>query len=106
MGNRAPLAKDSQGQKDFRRLTLSSKRRVYEVARDLGIDNKALIAALGKIGVSDVKNHMSVLSPDDEDRVKKHLGKGGSASSDIVFWATAASRSTSPFMSSIFLLFA
>lgn len=59
---------------------MSGKRRVYEVARDLGIDNKALLAVLQKVGVPDVKNHMSVLTTADEDRVKKHLGKGTSES--------------------------
>lgn len=55
---------------------MSNKRRVYEVARDLDVDNKVLLSALENLGVKDVKNHMSVLSTDDEDRVKKHLGKG------------------------------
>ncbi|MCC6900236.1 MAG: translation initiation factor IF-2 N-terminal domain-containing protein, partial [Polyangiaceae bacterium] len=34
--------------------------RVYEIARDLGIENKALVALLQSIGVADVRNHMSV----------------------------------------------
>src|SRR5688572_482586 len=57
---------------------MSAKRRVYEVARDLGLDNKALLGVLESLGVQDVKNHMSVLSTDDEDRIKKHLGRAGS----------------------------
>ncbi len=55
---------------------MSGKRRVYEVARELGMDNKALLAVLERVGVSDVKNHMSVLTTDDESRVKSHLNKG------------------------------
>ena len=56
---------------------MSAKRRVYEVARDLGLENKSLLGVLETLGVQDVKNHMSVLSTEDEDRVKKHLGKAG-----------------------------
>src|SRR6188768_2967668 len=55
---------------------MSGKRRVYEVARELGMDNKAFLAVLETVGVSDVKNHMSVLTADDESRVKRHLNKG------------------------------
>ena len=38
---------------------MSGKLRVYEVARDLGMDNKALVALLQSVGFSEVKNHMS-----------------------------------------------
>lgn len=59
---------------------MSGKRRVYEVARELEMDNKAFLAVLKSLNVPDVKNHMSVLTNDDEARVKQHLGKGGGAS--------------------------
>lgn len=49
--------------------------RVYEIARDLGMENKALVALLQSIGVSDVRNHMSVVGPDAVERVKRHLEK-------------------------------
>ena len=49
--------------------------RVYEIARDLGIDNKSLVALLQSIGVADVRNHMSVVGPDAVERVKRHLDK-------------------------------
>ncbi|MCK6535340.1 MAG: translation initiation factor IF-2 [Polyangiaceae bacterium] len=49
--------------------------RVYEIARDLGIENKALVALLQSIGVADVRNHMSVVGPDAVERVKRHLEK-------------------------------
>ena len=49
--------------------------RVYEIAKDLGIDNKALVALLQSIGVADVRNHMSVVGPDAVERVKRHLEK-------------------------------
>ncbi len=54
---------------------MSGKRRVYEVARDLGMDNKALVALVQTLGVPDVKNHMSALSPEDEEKIKRHLEK-------------------------------
>ena len=60
---------------------MSGKRRVYEVARELGMDNKAFLAVLDNVGVPDVKNHMSVLTSDDEARVKRHLGKESGDSS-------------------------
>ncbi len=49
--------------------------RVYEIARDLGMENKALVALLQSIGVSDVRNHMSVVGPDAVERVRRHLEK-------------------------------
>ena len=61
-------------------VQLSGKRRVYEVARELEMDNKAFLAVLKSLNVPDVKNHMSVLTSEDESRVKQHLGKGGGAS--------------------------
>lgn len=54
---------------------MSSKLRVYEVARDLKIENKQLVALLHSVGVSDVKNHMSVVPPEALERVKRHLEK-------------------------------
>ncbi|MCE7892040.1 MAG: hypothetical protein DYH12_20450, partial [Sorangiineae bacterium PRO1] len=52
-----------------------TKMRVYEIARDLGMENKALVALLQSIGVSDVRNHMSVVGPDAVERVRRHLEK-------------------------------
>lgn len=52
-----------------------TKLRVYEVARDLGLDNKALVALLQSVGVSDVRNHMSAVAPEAIERVKRQLEK-------------------------------
>ena len=41
-----------------------SKVRVYEVAKDLNMENKALVALFQAIGVTDVKNHMSSVGPE------------------------------------------
>ncbi|HVU03309.1 MAG TPA: translation initiation factor IF-2 [Polyangiaceae bacterium] len=52
-----------------------SKLRVYEVARDLGLENKALVALFQAIGVTDVRNHMSAVAPEQIERVKRHMEK-------------------------------
>ena len=54
---------------------MSIKLRVYEVARDLGLDNKALVALLQSVGVPDVRNHMSAVAPEVVERVKRHIEK-------------------------------
>jgi len=54
---------------------MSIKLRVYEVARDLGLDNKALVALLQAVGVPDVRNHMSAVPPEVVERVKRQLEK-------------------------------
>ncbi|MDQ1278688.1 MAG: translation initiation factor, partial [Thermodesulfobacteriota bacterium] len=47
-----------------------SKMRVYELARELGVDNKDLIARLEKMGIA-VKSHSSTLEDSDVERVKR-----------------------------------
>ena len=54
---------------------MTTKLRVYEVARDLGMDNKALVNLLQSVGVSEVRNHMSAVAPEAIERVKRHLEK-------------------------------
>ena len=54
---------------------MSSKQRVYEVARELGLQNKALVALFQSVGVSEVRNHMSAVAPEAVERVKRHLEK-------------------------------
>src|SRR5512135_737808 len=57
-----------------------SKLRVYEVAKDLGLDNKSLVAVFQAIGVTDVRNHMSAVAPEQIERVKRHMEKQGAES--------------------------
>src|SRR6188508_3255767 len=52
-----------------------TKLRVYEIAKDLGMDNKALVALLQSVGVSEARNHMSAIAPEAVERVKRHLEK-------------------------------
>ncbi len=49
-----------------------SKKRVYELAKELGLDNKELISRLEKIGVI-VKSHSSTLEEADLERIQKEL---------------------------------
>jgi translation initiation factor IF-2 len=46
--------------------------RVYEIAREVGLPNKELIAKIRALGL-EVNNHMSTLDPDDVARVKRSL---------------------------------
>ncbi len=55
-----------------------SKVRVYEVARDLGMENKALVALFQSVGITEVRNHMSAVAPEAVERVKRHLEKASS----------------------------
>ncbi|NPU86077.1 MAG: translation initiation factor IF-2 [Syntrophaceae bacterium] len=49
-----------------------SKKRVYELAKELGLDNKELISRLEKIGVI-VKSHSSTLEEADLERIQREL---------------------------------
>ena len=55
--------------------------RVYEIAKEVGIPNKDLIAKIRALGL-EVNNHMSSLDADDVARIKRSLEKektGGAA---------------------------
>jgi translation initiation factor IF-2 len=49
--------------------------RVYEVARNLGLENRAVVALLQSIGITEVRNHMSIVAPEAVERIKRHLEK-------------------------------
>ena len=51
-----------------------SKMRVYEVAKQLSLEPKALVTVLQTLGVPDIKNHMSSVDDDVMPRLKSHLG--------------------------------
>ncbi len=51
-----------------------NKVRVYEVARELGLDNRELVNKIATMGIQ-VRNHMSILDASDVDRLKRHLEK-------------------------------
>ena len=48
------------------------KKRVYELAKELGLENKELIAHLERIGIT-VKSHSSSLEDDEVERIKEEL---------------------------------
>ena len=50
-----------------------SKVRVYEVAKQLNLDQKTLVALFQSMGIGDVRNHMSAVESDVVERVKRHL---------------------------------
>src|SRR5258706_4321437 len=53
---------------------VGGKVRLYEVAKDLGLPNKDLVAKVRALGI-EVKNHMSNLDVEDVARVKRALDK-------------------------------
>ena len=53
-----------------------SKKRVYEVAKELGVENKVVIDALKKHNI-DVKSHMSTVEDSQLSMIKQSLGNGG-----------------------------
>ena len=50
-----------------------SKVRVYEVARDLNVDQDHLVGVLQSLGFSDVRNRMSKVDADAVERVRRHI---------------------------------
>ena len=56
-----------------------SKVRVYELAREIGIQSKELVEFLEELG-ADVKNHMSTVEEDIAEMIKDHFAveAGGS----------------------------
>ncbi|MBM4315713.1 MAG: translation initiation factor IF-2, partial [Deltaproteobacteria bacterium] len=49
-----------------------SKKRVYELAKELGLENRELITRLEKIGIA-VKSHSSTLEDSDLERIQAEL---------------------------------
>ncbi len=54
-----------------------SKTRVYELAKELGMENKDLISRLEKLGIA-VKSHSSTLEDSDVERIRKEFALGDS----------------------------
>ena len=52
--------------------------RVYELARDLKLTSRELLAALAKMGI-EVEDHASVVSDGDAEKVRQKLVKGPAA---------------------------
>ncbi len=54
-------------------MTSSGKIRIYELSRDLGLENKDVLDAANKLSIA-VKSHSSSISDEEASRIKKHLG--------------------------------
>ena len=61
----------------------ATKKRIYEVAKDLGMSSEVIQQLAKKLGV-EVKNHMSTLTSDVVDKVRAELGKEKAAAREEV----------------------
>src|SRR5262249_20979588 len=52
-----------------------SKVRIYEVAKELGMEQKAVVALFQSMGFGEVRNHMSSVEPEVVERVRRHIEK-------------------------------
>src|SRR5215216_780887 len=62
-------------------MSTGAKMRVYEIAKEVGIPNKDLLAKIRALGL-EVNNHMSSLDADDVARIKRSLEKERQAATE------------------------
>jgi len=55
-------------------MTISDKIRIYELSRDLNLDNKDILDAAQKLSIS-VKSHSSSISTEDAKKIKNLINK-------------------------------
>ncbi|MGB5136083.1 MAG: translation initiation factor IF-2 N-terminal domain-containing protein, partial [Prochlorococcaceae cyanobacterium] len=60
-------------------MTSSGKVRIYELSRDLGLENKDVLDAAEKLGLA-VKSHSSSISDTEASRIRQLLEKGSNGS--------------------------
>ena len=58
-------------------MTISDKIRIYELSRDLNLDNKDILDAAQKLSIS-VKSHSSSISAEDAKKIKNLINKKNS----------------------------
>ena len=58
-------------------MTISDKIRIYELSRDLNLDNKDILDAAQKLSIS-VKSHSSSISVSDAKKIKSLINKKSS----------------------------
>ena len=63
-------------------MTISDKIRIYELSRDLNLENKDILDAAQKLSIS-VKSHSSSISLADAKKIKNHLNKKNSGETII-----------------------
>ena len=59
-------------------MTSSGKVRIYELSRDLGLDNRDVLEAAEKLAIS-VKSHSSSISDDEAARIRGLIETGSSS---------------------------
>ena len=55
-------------------MTSSGKIRIYELSRDLNLENKDVLNAAKKLAIN-VKSHSSSISDDEAKKIREHLGQ-------------------------------
>ena len=55
-------------------MTISDKIRIYELSRDLNLENKDILDAAQKLSIS-AKSHSSTISLADAKKIKNHINK-------------------------------
>ena len=58
-------------------MTISDKIRIYELSRDLNLDNKDILDAAKKLSIS-VKSHSSSISAKEAEKIKNLINKKNS----------------------------
>ena len=58
-------------------MTISDKIRIYELSRDLNLENKDILDAAQKLSIS-VKSHSSSISAEDAKKIKNHINNKNS----------------------------
>ena len=58
-------------------MTISDKIRIYELSRDLNLENKDILDAAQKLSIS-VKSHSSSISAEDAKKIKNLINKNNS----------------------------
>ena len=58
-------------------MTISDKIRIYELSRDLNLENKDILEAAQKLSIS-VKSHSSSISAEDAKKIKNLINKNNS----------------------------
>ena len=64
-------------------MTISDKIRIYELSRDLNLENKDILDAAQKLSIS-AKNHSSSISLIDAKKIKNHLGNSNKNGKNIL----------------------
>ena len=64
-------------------MTLSDKIRIYELSRDLNLENKDILDAAQKLSIS-VKSHSSSISLDDAKKIKNLISNKSTKNENII----------------------